>query len=929
MDSKQLTSLLSGKSLSAAQTKGKTSSLSSPMQVPDLLGKTLGQKKPTSTPPQPPPFPSKTAWTGLTTAATSPQGPLLPQAQQTRTQKTVLPLFAQLASQMMSELLEKPMTLMQVNRSRRGMIAQYLELLAEGAGGASKKHHDPNVWLQNWIEGPRTSAQNLALLTYFEELSLFYLAQTLLLKAWSDRGIRRWKFEDLGSINYHLSQALLVFLKPGSCERWNITTQNLYSWYNPSSYLQQDVWKKVEHIKLTEEGPQIILDLLFGIRRHQPEWPELKHYDSRFYNSLWKGAHTTGFDPSENSTPIPRKKIAFSPTLRDGTLVRTAPEELQWIGTECIAFQFYAAEFAKLWWGPSSPPLWTTGNGLDVHSREQLSLGFSGAAVPIKNTAPLLSPIVAKIGEIEACDIGFVVEEHPIRLNQKSGEALRFKENVDELEYFKRLRAHSTSLGSLQAAVALTKLRPGGCLWWTREEPLSKVEGDHLLSHLLEKAKFLAEWDLSGVDHSLPSSGALFPKYIYLFQREPSIDARHVNRPVRIIVRGQIRSHIEVPVLLESSFQTLHSKLSTSQYHWQIHRQESPTLQRDWLQKWPEPTEHTTLNIVENLRTHSDPLASIATIQMPSNQRTPLGATLPVPPVPSFVLKNAVWIRMQKNQDGCGLCVTPTFNHPPQEKDAILVRFPDSHWIAPMRYFLESDLMKTWLNHHTEKKNEKWMLTESILKYLPIPRWIIEAIKKFQPQDSDEWTHKIQSTPMKVMDAVRQQSNELSSRGQVYVLSSKLLQEAELQLSTLAGMLGSDGKIVWRAILAQVMPGTEFVPASLHSGVRIQGNLPPHIPIGRFERVKTPSPGILLMTESGHTLYLFSDKPRILDMLESLMENVLHPTWGELVDYLRLPKTLDSAESTARSILKSHGELLDQQKQLKHVIQQCIQLSIS
>ncbi len=900
MDSQQLTSLLSGKSLGATHSQAQKPEGAVP--IPDLLGQALGMSP--IPPPAPPLF----------------QKNILPPPKRILT--SILPVFAQLASQMMSELLEKPMALMQVNRTRRASIAQYLELLSEGAGGIPKKHSDPNIWLQSWIDGPRTPAQNIALLTYFEELAVFYLAQVLLLKAWTDRGIRRWKMEDLGSLNYHLSQALQGFLRPGNCERWNITTQNLFSWYNPGNYIQQDIWKKMESLRLEQETPQIMLDLFFGIRRHQPAWPELKSYDVRFYSSLWNAIISAGFNPSENSSPIPRKKIIFSPTLRDGTLMRSAPGDFQWIGTESQALQFYAAEFAKLWWGPCSPPLWTTGTGLETHSREQLSLGFSGTS--------LTSPILGKIAEIEACDLGFVVEEHCVRLNQKSGEAIRFKEMLDELEYFKKIRCPTSSMGGLQAGVTLTKLRPGGWMWWIREEPLTKNDGEALLSLFLEKSKLIAEWDFSQVEHSLPSPAPLFPKFVYLFQREASIDARHAHRPVRITIRGQIRSHIEVPVLLGSALSSsvLKTNPAPSQNHaWQIHRHESPTYQRDWIQKWPDPTNHNQQAQIEILRTQSDPLASFATVQVHGGKSSLSGATLPVPPIPSFVLKNAVWVKTVRTGDGCGLSVIPTFNRPPQEKELILIRFPDTTWLPPLKCYLESDLMRLWLENHCEKKNDRWVLTEALFKYLPIPRWLISALKD-PPPISDPLPGQIKKNPLQVLESV-QKNSQSPARGRVFVLCTRLLHESEEHLNALSSMVNPNGKMIWKQVLSQAMTGAEFLPATIHPAVRLKGSLPNHIPIGRFERVKSPSPGILFLTESGHSLYLFSDRTRVLDMIESLLEGVTHPTWGELADYLKLPKFLEVADTAANDLLKAHGELTEHRAQLQKLSQECLQLSIS
>ena len=66
----------------------------------------------------------------------------------------------------------------------------------------------PSGGLLRWLQGPRTPAQNSALQSYFEEIALIFLGQAILLKCWSDRGIRAWRANDLGRLNWAISTAL-------------------------------------------------------------------------------------------------------------------------------------------------------------------------------------------------------------------------------------------------------------------------------------------------------------------------------------------------------------------------------------------------------------------------------------------------------------------------------------------------------------------------------------------------------------------------------------------------------------------------------------------------------------------------------------------------------------------------------------------------
>jgi hypothetical protein len=122
-----------------------------------------------------------------------------------------VPLVAELKVRILQELEQNLPKLLTLNPSRREAIKEHLERLASQSSGES---------LNAWVEGPRTPAQNQALATYFEELALLFLSQALLLKAWSDRGIRKWTQTDLAQLNWALSSALKPHL-PLDREGWH------------------------------------------------------------------------------------------------------------------------------------------------------------------------------------------------------------------------------------------------------------------------------------------------------------------------------------------------------------------------------------------------------------------------------------------------------------------------------------------------------------------------------------------------------------------------------------------------------------------------------------------------------------------------------------------------------------------------------------
>jgi len=231
-----------------------------------------------------------------------------------------VPTIVTLAQQLREELAQSLHSLMSLNPSRREALSRHLAWLAgEPAPAAGES-------LRRWIEGPRSPAQNDALRAYLEEIALVWLGQAILLKAWSDKGVRPWTPGDLKHLNWALSHALKPLL-PLHREGWQITRPNLYSWYNPPPALQNEIWTALGNWRLEKEGPELLATALRYSRQAQPAWPELKSYDPRFFSSVWERTRT--LMPARGTAP-PARRTAFSPTLRDGTLIRALPQA--WAG---------------------------------------------------------------------------------------------------------------------------------------------------------------------------------------------------------------------------------------------------------------------------------------------------------------------------------------------------------------------------------------------------------------------------------------------------------------------------------------------------------------------------------------------------------------------------------------------------------------------
>jgi hypothetical protein len=58
-------------------------------------------------------------------------------------------------------------------------------------------------------------------------------------------------------------------------------------------------------------------------------------------------------------------------------------------------------------------------------------------------------------------------------------------------------------------------------------------------------------------------------------------------------------------------------------------------------------------------------------------------------------------------------------------------------------------------------------------------------------------------------------------------------------------------------------------------------------------------------------------------MLWDQLQGVTHPTWAELMGYLKLPRNLELAEATASDVLRSHGEQVTRLRELAELLGAC------
>lgn len=549
---------------------------------------------------------------------------------------------------------------------------------------------------------------------------------------------------------------------------------------------------------------------------------------------------------------------------------------------------------------------------------------------------------------MECCDLAWVQEEVVIRGGQRTAEAQRIRELTDANPSLKRLRTGGTSLGHLQACVAMSKLRPAGYMWWMRQEPLHASDGSEALQFLLDRGKLIGEWDFSGLTLSFQQSEEkpALPRYIYLFQRETDVQLKLDHHPLRICARGNLRSHIEIQPLLNEALQhaftdseILHQK-TISKLSWQVLAQRHPLAQREWADHWPEASDTETWAKIQELKQRAKPLASIATIRAGISSAEARKQTPAVNPWPNWNPTNRGFVIRAYSENGERRLRTESLPAPALGGSPVMVSEPDSFTVvvsddsltAPLRSYLESDVVRAWLDQKAPRRNQKWLLQEQDLRILPVPNRLLsqllpaagEVATGFATPLPGRWEKLAADLPVSPQ-TVRQalQSLEHDEQGdqircELFVRASRILQDVRTSRARLDCWVKPSGQVVWRELIS-TFPATDFVAPSVHPGVALQGQMPLHTPITHQSLVKAPQ-SILLVTEAGHQLSLVIPNRFLMEILWDQIQALEKPTWSEIVEFVKAPRRLDSLETRAADLLRVQGEQQMLLQQLSEIV---------
>jgi len=244
----------------------------------------------------------------------------------------------------------------------------------------------------------------------------------------------------------------------------------------------------------------------------------------------------------------------------------------------------------------------------------------------------------------------------------------------------------------------------------------------------------------------------------------------------------------------------------------------------------------------------------------------------------------------------------------------------DESFVAPLRCYLESEIVHSWLEHKATRKNQRWVLQEQDLRILPVPNSLLEQLGQIPgslgasfalplPGRWETLAANLRIAPQNVRQALSNLEHDDSGssiRCGLFVRASRIYHELVVSQSQMESYVRPDGQILWRSLVGNFSP-TDFVPPTLHSGVSIQGQMPLHTPITHLSVTKAPQ-AILLVTEAGHQVRLEIPQRFLFDILWDQIQALDRPTWSEIVEFVRAPRRLDQMESCAADLLRVYGE---------------------
>lgn len=813
------------------------------------------------------------------------------------------------------EQLKKPEELLKLNPSRRESLARFLTELAR-----MPEPLDSTDALKRFTRIDRSEAEHEALKQLFKQIGLVQIAKALLLKSWRTHSKTTFSKNDLKDLTGAVERDLRPFihLQTSTCQ---LIQRNFYSWYKMSAEAQDQLWRLLEGLHELDSAKLWLLCRASSLSAET--LGERERYSHLFYKNLWKAIERHKIFQPRTESPI-----GFSPTLRNGCLMADSPSMIEWVGFEPLSFELLFCEVRSLWKEPKSPSLWLKGSGLEMSMEHQTSLMLTHSGK---------QNVLKQMDSISCCEVALIAEESLIRTQGRTLAAQSLRKQVDEHAILKKLKQPATTRGMYQACQALEKLRQGGLLIWAREELLTEASGKPALQFMLNQAKILLIADLSAISSEVSDLKRDTPKVLYLLKKETHLEERKSHRPLMIKAYGSL-SHPQDATLLFDRLLALVQKPDQvfPAEPFQLQARVSPMDQREWEQHWFNPTDDALVDQIEELKRNSTPLGQLAHIRTLHPSLAPKDKNLEPNLFSESTLTadHGFYAWVESNKNGNEIFTASPGKLPEYMKSShslYLIAPSRPEWSASLQTLVRSGLTRDWFNYSAERKKGAWLVKESDLKSIPVPKHLSEVLMQW-PMDlsklSPHDTKTLNSIGTDPALAVKTVENQPALKPYAFVIASQVLHELENHQGALFSLVSPDEEIEHQKLFQTVLTAEDLCPLHQHPLIRFTSTLSMHQSIQTISRLKFPTPGILLTTAKGLTQTLFIQdswlRDRCFEMMQAVQSEIAEPTWGELVERVKIPKNPDQAQMIEMQILKAYGTEKLRKKELNHLISACL-----
>ena len=823
--------------------------------------------------------------------------------------------FESILNSMVSDQLKRPEDLLKLNPSRREGLGRFLNQISKNPDPVDAKEA-----LKQFVSAERTQTQHLALKQLFRQIALVQIAKALLLRSWSLHAGTSMDRNDLKDLTAAVERNLRPFinLQTSTCQ---LIQQNFYSWYKLTPEAQSNLWMLLDSITDLEAAKAWLLRRARALSAET--LGERGRYGEGFYRNLWRSIEKHQLLSSRSG-----QVIGFSPTLRDGCLFEHSPKFIHWIGFEPISFELLFCEVRYLWKEPKSPPLWAKGTGLEMSMDQQASL-------PLTHCGK--QNILRQMDAISCAEIAVIAEENLIRTQGGGLAAQALRKGVDQHVILRKIKQPATTRGIYQACQTLDKLRQDGILLWAREEVLSEECGKPALHFLLNQAKILMIADLSALTGETPALQQDIPKVIYLLKKENRLEERKNHRPILIKAFGSLSSERDLETLFDRLGQLL---TRPDQVYppepFQLQTRVSPMEQREWEQHWFNPNDDDLVDQIEDLKRNSNPLGQFATIRTLNPALQPVFDKREPHLFPEAILRpdHGFFLWVEHSRNGNEIYTAPGEKLPAylrNNHNLFYIAPLKPEWNQPLQTLVRSGLARDWFDYSVERKKGAWLIKESDLKQVPVPKHIGEVLQSITSGDlafSAQETRILSLVSTEPHAALRAVENHPRLKGHAFVHASQTLAQLEEHQGALFSLISPDEQIRYPEFFQSVLTEQDLAPIHQHPLIRFNPTLPPHQAIQAVTPMKSPSPGLLLGTSKGLTQMLYIQDPwlleRAVEAIDSLKRDVPEPSWAELTRSILLPKSPEHARAMASRILKAFSTEKLRRKELNHLISVCL-----